>query len=216
MADLGPDVIWGGPGLFQQLVFILIAGSVWALSSLLVSINPHTFESIISWQDRVSALLHPDELAGYLLIALILGAVLSLAFLLLEILIAFFKHQNASIRLRRNDFLLPVSRPQKLHALGIIILGASVEEMLFRAFLFEAFLPIWSTWLWSALLVSAIFALIHTNLQGLSASIWIFLTSLILVFIIQTTHSLFFAIFLHFSVNFYNLFVLPGLQRRFT
>ena len=188
--------------------------SIWAGSQLLVSINPSSYESLIHWQTRVLVYLHLNNSLSYLIYAALIAAAVSLIFLFFETAIALYLNEDIRIRLGKNDYLLPVTRMQKWRALGIIGIGAFIEEILFRAYLFQALLPIWDNWLWAALLVSAIFALVHTNLQGLSASIWIFITSMLLLSILIYTSSLLFAVTIHFFINFFNIFIIPkGIQK---
>ena len=211
---MGPDIIWGKPGLFQQVIFALVALSIWAIVTFMISLNPASHEALIEWQYRVSGLFHFNNIVTYLGLAILIAAGLSLLFLILETLIAMLKNEDITIRLQRNDFLLPVTPGQKWRALGIIFTGSLVEEILFRAYLFQALFPLWNHWIWAALIVSAIFALVHTNMQGLSASIWIFLTSMLLITILMQTSSLLYAVILHFSINFFNLFIIPkGLRK---
>jgi len=211
---MGPDVIWGSAGYFQQLIFLTAALTVWAVTALLSALNPVRFSSVILWRERVAELFRLEHGGSYFFYALVWAVLLSVLFLLLELLIALFRREDPLRRLSRNDHLLPVNRKQRWMAAGIIIIGAFSEELLFRAFLFRSLENLWDHWFWAALLVSAVFALVHTNMQGLSASLWIFITSLLLVTVIVTTRSILYAVMLHAALNAVNIFLIPPVTRR--
>ena len=212
--DMLPDLIWGLPGIYQQILFSLLTIFIWAGATVLGITNPVKYVKITHWQQRVMESVHLDNVLTYLLIAFLLALGLSLAFLIFEMIWAFFSKEDWLERISQNDYLLPVTSLQKKKALGIVITASVLEEILFRAYLLFALLPLWNSWIWAGFIISAFFALVHTNLQGLSASIWIFLLSLLFIFLLIQTESLLFIIFIHLFLNIINIFILPVYTRK--
>ncbi|HDR04938.1 MAG TPA: CPBP family intramembrane metalloprotease, partial [Candidatus Marinimicrobia bacterium] len=173
-----------------------------------VYLIPGRFPALQAWSNRVLAALQMSD-AVYLFWGIGIAILLSILFTVAEISLSKIQGASWDDRLHNADFLLPQTQKQKQNAALINISASTVEEILFRAYFFLALLNLWTHWLWAALLVSAVFALLHTNFQGFTASVWIFISSLILVWLLQTSGSIWPGVLLHFVLNSLNLFILP-------
>lgn len=203
------SLVWSPIGFYQQTFLWLFTAAIPAVVYLFYSINPVKYSSLYNWLSRVGSLFTIKKLLPDFFFGLLIGTVLSLMFLFFEWLISRIKGESPKDRLSRQDELIPKTRVQRRWALAINISAATMEEILFRAYFFMALINVWSHWLWAALLLSAVFAFVHTNVQQMSATVWIFLTSLILCYFTFTHQSLTIPWGIHLSVNLVNLFVFP-------
>lgn len=213
--DLSPEIIWGKPGFLQQGLFWALTVIIWSGISIYSHFHPDTASGLIAWQGQIKPLFNVHHIGNFLLWGIIIGTSLSIIFALADILISIVSGKNWYDSFENLDLLLPNTQKTKKNAAIIVISGSVVEEILFRGFLFFALMPLWTHWLWAAILVSAIFALIHTNLQGFSASLWIFSISMILIIVILQTHSLVFCAVIHTTVNYVNIFIFPKITGGF-
>ncbi len=209
------SLVWSRIGLYQQVFLWLFTLSIPAVAWLIHSINPIKYTGIHDWLNRILALINIEHLLVYFIEGLALGMVLSVLFLALEWIISRIKGESPRERLSRQDELIPKTSVQKRWALAINISASVIEEILFRAYLFMALITLWNHWLWAAVLVSAIFAFVHTNIQQMSATVWIFITSLVLCYFTYTHQTLIIPWGIHLSVNLINLFVFPKLAAIF-
>jgi uncharacterized protein len=208
--DITPDMLWGKAGWLQQGIYWLAAFFIFAAVWLPTYLMPSRFPALENWQNRVlNALLTAD--LKFIIWGIGLGLLLALLFAGAEILISKMKLEAWDKRLHNADFLLPQTKKQKQNAALINVSASIVEEILFRGFFFLALANLWTHWLWAAVLVSAVFALLHTNFQGFTASVWIFISSLILIWLLQKSGSLWPGAVLHYMLNSLNLFLLPKL-----
>lgn len=86
---------------------------------------------------------------------------------------------------------------------------------MFRGFIFIAVMNLWGTWIWAALILSALFGFLHAGLQGFWSTLWIFIVSVLLCYFVVLGKSIYFLILLHMIVNITNLFILPLLTKKF-
>jgi membrane protease YdiL (CAAX protease family) len=208
------SLVWSPIGFYQQIFIWLFTLSIPAVVNIVYILNPANKAGLFDWLLRVKALFNLNHFIIYVLWGLIGGAVLSFLFLLLTWLITGISGETAHERLNRNDELIPRSPAQKRWAVLINLSASFVEEILFRAYLFMALINVWNHWIWAAVLVSAIFAFVHTNIQQLSATIWIFITSFFLCLFTIKLQGLAFPWGMHLSVNLMNLFIFPKLSER--
>ncbi len=209
-----PELLWNKSGMIQQI--ILSALMVFTFFIILYVTRHSQIEhpGLQSWLQRLQALFLSSNVLKDMLIAVLLGIGLSLLLQVLDALVAFLMKENIRSWLHRTDNLLPVSTLQKKWAFAITIVGSSVEELLFRGFIFLAMIPLWSHWIWAALVLSAIFAFLHANVQGFWSSLWIFLISMILCYFVASGKSLYFIATLHIFINLTNLFILPKVFKK--
>ncbi|MGC9512583.1 MAG: CPBP family intramembrane glutamic endopeptidase [Fidelibacterota bacterium] len=212
---ISASLVWSPIGFYQQIFLWLFTAAVPAIVWLFYSINPLKYQSLYRWLTRVGELITLENLIPDLVLGLLAGAILSLLFLLLEWLISRIKGESPTERLSRQDELIPKTSVQRRWAFAINLSASMVEEILFRAYLFMALITLWNHWLWAALLLSAIFAFVHTNIQQMSATVWIFITSLILSYFTVTRLSLIMPWGIHLSVNLMNLFIFPKAAKVF-
>jgi len=206
------SLVWSPAGFYQQVFLWLFTLSIPTLVYIVYALNPIKRAGLYDWLIRVRTLFNLNQFLLYFLLGLAGGVFLSVFFLLSEWIIGRIKGENAYDRLSRNDELIPRTPIQKRWA-ALINLSASVmEEILFRAYLLMALIFIWNHWIWAALLVSAIFAFVHTNIQQLSATVWIFITSFILCLFTIKLGGLAFPWGMHLGVNLVNLFIFPKLS----
>lgn len=208
------SLVWSPAGFYQQIFLWLFTLSIPSIVYIIYTLNPAQRTGLYDWLIHVKALFNLNHFILYLLLGLAGGIILSFIFLLLEWLIGRIRGEDAHERLYRHDELIPRTRVQKRWA-ALINLSASVmEEILFRAYLFMALIYIWNHWIWAAVLVSAIFAFVHTNIQQLSATVWIFITSLFLCLFTVKLGGLAFPWGMHFGINLVNLFIFPRISER--
>ncbi|MCD6234611.1 MAG: hypothetical protein DRP86_03870 [Candidatus Neomarinimicrobiota bacterium] len=212
---ISASLVWSPIGFYQQIFLWLFTAAIPAIVWLFYSINPLKYDSLYRWLSRVGGLFTLENLIPDLVLGLLAGAVLSFLFLFLEWLISRIKGESPIERLSRQDELIPQTPVQRRWAFAINLSASLVEEILFRAYLFMALISVWTHWLWAAILLSAIFAFVHTNIQQISATVWIFITSLILSYFIVTRQSLVMPWGIHLSVNLMNLFVFPKAAKVF-
>ncbi|HAE87587.1 TPA: hypothetical protein DCG86_06145 [Candidatus Marinimicrobia bacterium] len=212
---ISASLVWSPIGFYQQIFLWLFAAAVPAIVWLFYSINPLKYQSLYQWLSRVGELFTLENLIPDLVRGLLAGALLSFLFLLLEWLISRIKGESPAEHLSRQDELIPQTPVQRRWAFAINLSASMVEEILFRGYLLMALIPLWNHWLWAALLLSAIFAFVHTNIQQMSATVWIFITSLILSYFTVTRQSLIMPWGIHLSVNLVNLFVFPKAAKVF-
>lgn len=208
------SLVWSPAGFYQQVFLWLFTVSIPTVVYIVYSLNPVNRTGLYDWLFRVKELINLNHFISYLVLGLAGGIVLSFIFLFLEWFIGRIKGEETHERLYRNDELIPRTPVQKRWA-ALINLSASVmEEILFRAYLFMALIFVWNHWIWAALLVSAIFAFVHTNIQQLSATIWIFITSFFLCLFTVKLGGLAFPWGMHLGVNLVNLFIFPKISER--
>jgi membrane protease YdiL (CAAX protease family) len=212
---ISASLVWSPIGFYQQIFLWLIAATIPAIVFLFYSINPIKYQSLYRWLTRVGGLFALENLVLDLILGLLVGTLLSFLFLLLEWLISHIKGESPTERLSRQDELIPQTPVQRRWAFAINLSASLVEEILFRAYLFMALITLWNHWLWAALLLSSIFAFVHTNMQQMSATVWIFITSLILSYFTVTRQSLIMPWGIHLSVNLMNLFIFPKAAKVF-
>jgi membrane protease YdiL (CAAX protease family) len=206
------SLVWSRIGFYQQVFLWLFTLSIPAVVYLIYSINPLKYEGLFGWLTRVKQLININNIFIYFIGGIMGGLLLSLLFLAMEWAISRFKGESPRERLSRQDELIPKTTVQKRWAFGINLSASIMEEFLFRAYLFMALINLWNHWLWASLLVSAVFAFVHTNIQQMSATVWIFITSFALCYFTYTHQTLIIPWGIHLSVNLVNLFIFPKLS----
>ncbi|MEA2077580.1 MAG: CPBP family intramembrane glutamic endopeptidase [Candidatus Marinimicrobia bacterium] len=171
------------------------------------SVNPHP--SLENWICQFHDLFQIDTLLTDLLWGSLTGIGLIVILSLLDVLVALISRVNIREWIHRTDHLLPVTAVQKRWALSISIVGSLQEEIMFRGFIFIALIPLWSHWIWTALLLSAVFSLLHASVQGFWSTLWIFIISVVLCMIVALGGSIYFVAIAHILINITNLFILP-------
>ncbi|MDD3806925.1 MAG: type II CAAX endopeptidase family protein [Candidatus Marinimicrobia bacterium] len=210
------SLVWSRIGFYQQILLWIITAAIPFFIYLFYSINPLKYTSLSNWLSRVGDIITLRRFLPDYVIGLFIGAFLSLFFLLMEWLISRIKGELPKERLSHQDELIPKTSLQRRWAFAINLSASIMEEILFRGYLFMALINLWNHWLWAALLLSAIFAFFHTNIQQMSATVWIFITSLVLCYFTVTRRSLVIPWGIHFSVNLVNLFVFPKVGEYFS
>jgi membrane protease YdiL (CAAX protease family) len=209
-----PGLLWNKSGMIQPIVLSALMVFTFFIILYVTRHSQIEHPGLQSWLQRLQALFFSSKVFKDILIAAILGVVFSLLLQVLDALVALLMKENIRSWLHRTDNLLPVNALQKKWALAITIVGSSVEELLFRGFIFFAMVPIWSHWIWAALVLSALFAFLHANIQGFWSSVWIFLISMILCYFVASGRSLYFIATLHIFINLTNLFILPKVFKK--
>ncbi|MBN2780461.1 MAG: CPBP family intramembrane metalloprotease [Candidatus Marinimicrobia bacterium] len=215
---ISPDQLWNAAGIVQQLITAALMLSAYAVVSLMVRRSPGVYPGPAAWLETLRALFDLKDLGPGILWGIPAGMLIAGILFLLDAGVGMIATYPLRHWVRRTDYMLPLTKKQKKWALGIAVSGSAVEEALFRGFFFMALLPLWSSWIWSALLLSALFSLLHAAVQGFWSTLWIFLVSLIMCLFVARGTGLYFVMAAHMAVNLTNLFVLPQLldRMRFT
>jgi len=207
-------MLWNSMGMFQQLILFTLLLVVYVAISLIIARSTIAHPGLESWMSNLHLLFVPDSILKDVLFGVLLGILAVLLTTLLDTLVAFMHKEKLSEWMHRSDYLLPQTRVQKRWAWGISITGSVLEEILFRGFILLAILPLWSHWIWAALILSAVFALLHANAQNFWSTIWIYLISILLCAIIALGGSIYLAVVTHVTINVLNLFFIPAVMNR--
>ncbi|MDD3095546.1 MAG: CPBP family intramembrane glutamic endopeptidase [Candidatus Neomarinimicrobiota bacterium] len=209
--EVDPKHLWNASGIIQQLLLILIMGIAYFFVRMRISANPGEYPGFENWLQSLHNLFRFPSPPAFLLRAVLIGVGSALLLLGLDTLAGFIRKKALSTWIHRSDCFLPLNREQRNWAIAITLLGSFVEELLFRGFIFSAMLPVWNSWIWAALILSAVFSFLHAALQGFWASLWIFLISVLLCGFVVWGFSIYELALIHISINLMNLFVIPFL-----
>ncbi len=207
--NITPDQLWNIKGIIQQLVMVALMAIVYMVIIIYTGHSPGLHSGLESWLQNLHALFYTDTLFRDVLIAPVMGVAIAGFLFLLDTAVGYIRKENISNWIHRADYMLPGNKIERNWALGIAIMGSAVEEIMFRGFIFIAIVPIWTSWIWSALLLSAGFSLLHAGIQGFWSTLWIFIISLLLCCFIILGSSIYFVILLHMAINITNMFILP-------
>lgn len=200
--------------MIQQMIILILMLIVFLIVNYLSVYARVDHPGLQHWLAKLHELFIISSFLKDIIYGALFGLALAISLQLFDAMIAVIAKKNVRTWIHRTDHFLPETLKQKRWALAITVVGSSVEELLFRGFIFMAIMPIWSHWIWSALILSAIFALMHANIQGFWSTVWIFLISLILCMSVADGKSLYFIASLHILINITNLFILPKLFKK--
>jgi membrane protease YdiL (CAAX protease family) len=209
-----PEQLWNSTGLLQQAVFSAVLIFSYLGIYLLNDANPGAYPGLDNWLQSLHSLFRLRQGMTLILLAPLIGAALSLLIALLDTAAGLLQKADIHTWIHRTDDLLPDNRRQQYWAFWISLTGSTVEELMFRAFLFTALIPVWNSWVWAALLLSAVFSLLHTGVQGFWSSLWIFFISVLLCYFLVLGFSIYALILIHISINLMNLFGIPYLLKK--
>ncbi|MBW6458040.1 MAG: CPBP family intramembrane metalloprotease [FCB group bacterium] len=212
--NIRPEQLWNAAAMIQQAVMMMVMIVVYTLVRIMVHSTPGKYTGIEHWLEQLHALFRLNTLPSDILLGAAAGFALAFVLLLLDAGVALIRKKNVKLWLHRSDYILPENKRQRRWALSVALVGSAVEELMFRGFIFLAILPLWNTWIWSALLLSAVFSLLHAAVQGLWSTIWIFIAGFLLCFFVVYGKSIYFIFFVHAMLNIANLFILPPLMKR--
>lgn len=207
-------MLWNKWGMIQQAITFVVLFFVYTIIVLTLHRSPKPLIGLHQWRESLLNLFVTPKWYWEILLGLVLGTAISHVLLTLDILVAWIFRKNIPQWIHRADHLLPVGKSQRTWALSISIVGSILEEIIFRAFIFLAILPLWSHWIWAVLILSTIFALFHAGVQGFWSTLWIFLSSIILCQSIAAGFSIYFVSAVHIMMNINNLFLIPLLYYR--
>ncbi|MDZ7795915.1 MAG: CPBP family intramembrane glutamic endopeptidase [Candidatus Marinimicrobia bacterium] len=210
-----PGQIWNVQGMIQQAVMLGLILAVYSVILILTQRFPGEYGGLENWLQRLHGLFRTEHLLSDMITGALLGFVLSGVLFLLDCAVGYIKGKKVYDWVHRSDFMLPVNREQRKWALAIALSGSMIEEIMFRGFIFLAVMDLWGTWLWAALILSALFGFLHAGLQGFWSTLWIFIVSVLLCYFVVVGKSIYFLILLHMMVNITNLFILPLLAKKF-
>ncbi|MCF7833240.1 MAG: CPBP family intramembrane metalloprotease [Candidatus Marinimicrobia bacterium] len=207
--EITPEQLWNVLGMIQQAVMLIILFFVYVVVSIIIARSASVHPGLVSWMQNLQNLFHSDNIPMDLVWGALAGFGLALFLSVLDTLVAVIGKKNVRQWLHRTDNMLPVTRVQKRWALSISLSGSIIEEIMFRGFIYMAIIPLWSHWIWAALLLSAVFSLLHAGVQGFWSTLWIFIISVFLCYFIAHGRSLYFVAMTHVIINISNLFILP-------
>ncbi len=212
---LNPELIWSKLGVYQEIILLGLILTIYVISEFVYKMNPVKHHSIYEWHKRVFSIFELKDAFPFLIKGALIGILVSFMIVILEIIISKLKKENWYSNLTRNNFLLPKTKHQRKMATVIVFSGSFIEEVIFRGMIFFAILPIWNSWIWSALIVSSIFAFFHADVQGFLSSVWIFIISVILSFLIFEYQSIVIIYSTHLTINLISVFLMPQLIEYF-
>lgn len=211
---ISPGQLWNSAGLVQQLVLTAGLLIAYIVIRILTQGNPQSYPGMQNWIANLHSLFKVQYYVRDLFAAPFIGASISLLLFGLDSLAGLLQKKEMKTWVHRSDNMLPVNKTQRHWAFLITFSGSAVEEIMFRAFIFTALIPLWDTWIWSALLLSAVFSLLHAGVQGFWSTVWIFLISIVLCFLLTAGYSIYALVLIHISINLMNLFLIPYLLKR--
>ncbi|MCK4531085.1 MAG: CPBP family intramembrane metalloprotease [Candidatus Marinimicrobia bacterium] len=209
-----PEQLWNSLGMIQQAVMSILLLFVYVLISIIIARSVSAHPGLENWMQNLQNLFHSDSILTDLVWGALAGLGMVLLLSVLDIIVAFIGRKNIREWIHRTDYMLPVTPIQKRWALSISLSGSIVEEIMFRGFIYMAIIPLWSHWIWAALLLSAVFSLLHAGVQGFWSTLWIFMISIFLCYFISQGGSIYFAAIAHVVINIANLFLLPLLFKK--
>ena len=212
--DLNPELLWNATGIIQQAVMSTLLLIVYVVVSLIISRSSGAHVGLQKWMSDLQALFSFEHILRNMCYGILIGLAALVLINLLDMLIPVLGRKDIRQWMHRTDYLLPRTRTQKHWALAISISGSIQEEIMFRGFIFLALIPLWSHWLWAALIMSAFFSLLHANVQGFWSTVWIYIISVILCAVLALSGSIYIVVMAHITINLSNLFILPLLFKR--
>lgn len=212
--QIDPELLWNSLGMVQQAVMFALLLISYVSVYMLVSRAPGLHPGLESWLSSLNDLFVTDAIFKDIALGIAAGLAAVILTSVLDVLVALIGGENMRDWMHRTDHLLPETSAQKRWALIISVTGSIQEEIMFRGFIFIALIPVWSHWLWAALILSAFFSLLHAGVQGFWSTIWIFIISVMLCMAIALGFSIYMAAVMHIVINLCNLFILPLLFKK--
>jgi len=209
-----PELLWNSLGMIQQAVMSILLLFVYVLISIIIARSSSVHPGLENWMQNLQSLFHSDSILMDIIWGALAGLGMALLLSGLDIIVGFLGRKNVREWVHRSDYMLPVSPIQKRWALSISLSGSIVEEIMFRGFIYMAIIPLWSHWIWAALLLSAVFSLLHAGIQGFWSTLWIFMISIFLCYFISQGGSIYFVAIAHVVINIANLFLIPLLFKK--
>jgi len=205
-----PDLLWSKFSVIQHIIFWIIGIALWwGLHWIASNYEPVTIR-IWQYVSRIKFYLFTTDfnhaavrgiLVGSMLLALITGV---------DFIVAKFKNQTPAQQILRNHYLLPRNSKQRFIAVLLGVNAGIFEELFFRGGVFVFLLFISNSAVFSILVTSALFALLHTSVQGWYSTLWIFLVGITLNVLLIVTGSFYASMFCHITINLGNLLVIPS------
>lgn len=209
-----PEQLWNSLGMIQQAVMSILLLFVYVMISIIIARSVSAHPGLENWMQNLQNLFHSNSILMDIVWGALAGLGMVLLLSVLDIMVAFIGRKNIREWIHRTDYMLPVTQIQKRWALSISLSGSIVEEIMFRGFIYMAIIPLWSHWIWAALLLSAVFSLLHAGVQGFWSTLWIFMISIFLCYFVSQGGSIYFAAIAHVVINITNLFLLPLLFKK--
>ncbi|MCK5816627.1 MAG: CPBP family intramembrane metalloprotease [Candidatus Marinimicrobia bacterium] len=209
-----PEQLWNSLGMIQQAVMSILLLFVYVMILIIIARSVSAHPGLENWMQNLQNLFHSNSILMDIVWGALAGLGMVLLLSVLDIMVAFIGRKNIREWIHRTDYMLPVTQIQKRWALSISLSGSIVEEIMFRGFIYMAIIPLWSHWIWAALLLSAVFSLLHAGVQGFWSTLWIFMISIFLCYFVSQGGSIYFAAIAHVVINITNLFLLPLLFKK--
>ncbi|RKY54986.1 MAG: hypothetical protein DRP93_04255, partial [Candidatus Neomarinimicrobiota bacterium] len=160
--------------MIQEAVIFILLLFVYVLISIIITRSTSIHPGLENWMQSLQKIFNAQNIFMDLLWGVVAGIGLAIVLSFLDALVAVIGRKNVRKWLHRTDYMLPVTSVQKRWALRISLSGSVIEEIMFRGFIYMAIVPLWSHWIWAALLLSSVFSLLHAGVQGFWSTIWIF------------------------------------------
>lgn len=209
-----PGQLWNSLGMIQQAIMSILLLFVYVLISIIIARSASAHTGLENWMQNLKNLFRSDDILMNIVWGALTGLGLVIILSVLDVIVAIIGRKDIRKWLHRTDYMLPVTPLQKRWALSISFSGSVIEEIMFRGFIYMAIIPLWSHWIWAALLLSAVFSLLHAGVQGFWSTLWIFMISIFLCYFVSRGGSLYFAAMAHVVINVTNLFILPLLFKK--
>jgi len=207
--NIHPEQLWNSMGMIQQAVMATVLLAVYTTIYFIVQRSYVEHPALVNWLDALHKLFSSNAILKDVALGVAAGFVMVLITAVFDILIAVIQKQNISEWIHRIDHLLPETTVQKRWALSISLVGSTIEEIMFRGFIFIALMNVWGHWIWASLIISAVFSLLHAGVQDFWSTVWIFIISMVLCAIIAMGGSIYMVVIIHIMINLSNLFILP-------
>lgn len=211
--NIQSNMLWNKTAFFQEVVFLAIAAIVYFISFSIYTWGRQDRPLFFDWFRSVNAMFSDPHVLVSIGIGALAGVAIALVFSSADALVGLISAKNIREWIGRQDYLLPKTDGERKWALIVGFMGSSVEEVIFRCFIFLSLVPLWSGWLWAALILSAGFTLLHAGMQGFWSTIWIFCISFILCFSVHKGMSIYFLAATHILINYSNMFLIPLFTR---
>jgi len=205
-----PDLLWSKFSIIQHIIFWIIAIALWwGLHWIASNYEPAT---VPIWQyvSRIKFYLFTADFNHAAILGILTGAVLLFLITGIDFIVAKLKNQPPTQQILRNHYLLPRNSKQRFIAVLLGVNAGIFEELFFRGGVFVFLLFLTNSAVFSILVTSALFALLHTSIQGWYSTLWIFLVGITLNVLLIVTGSFYASMFCHITINLGNLLVIPS------
>ncbi len=205
-----PELLWSKFSVIQHIFFWLFAIAVWYGLHWLGSTHERWTIPVWRYVSRIRFYLFTADFNHAAIRGVIIGAALLFLITGVDYIVAKLKHQKPARQILRNYYLLPRTSKQRFIAVLLGINAGIFEELFFRGGVFILLLLLTGSTVFSLLITSAFFALLHTSIQGWYSTLWIFIVGLILNVLLIVTGSFYASMFCHITINLGNLLVVPS------